>query len=315
MLLKPQVLRNLLPKTNGLFAHMSYNFRAEVSKDELDLLLRSNYGRKNPSPIVEEIQTERGEPLTNADLTTLASIIVSMYKEKWDKLGEIYDLEYDPIHNYLDDWSDEAESNGTRTETSELSRTDTYGHQVADESLRTDNLSQRTLGTIEHDTTRTDNLTSVTDETVTTDGTDDNLHSVYGFNSSTANPESSDHDDRDETVETDGTYTNTGTVRNQGTDDTDTTVTNTGTRDIDRTIVNSGTDQRSDETEVTESNDNTRERSGVHRGNIGNITTQKMIEEEIRLWRWNYMQAIIDDVKDFCALPIYLNPDHWIEVD
>jgi hypothetical protein len=85
---------------------MEYTFRAEVTKSGLDLLFIANYGKKNPSPIVETIQGEDEGLMDDTKLNLLAKTILEVYKPKWDKLADIYDIEYDPIHNYLDEWED-----------------------------------------------------------------------------------------------------------------------------------------------------------------------------------------------------------------
>ena len=40
-------------------------------------------------------------------------------------------------------------------------------------------------------------------------------------------------------------------------------------------------------------------------GNIGNLKTQEMIEAEIRLWRWNILNEMMNDIKDYITLPVY----------
>ena len=91
-----QKIKKIIPKTNGIFSHMNYTFRDEISKSGLDLMFFSNYGLRSPSPIVETIQETPGSQLTSAELDVLAALILEMYKVKWDKLGEVYDIEYDP---------------------------------------------------------------------------------------------------------------------------------------------------------------------------------------------------------------------------
>ena len=103
---KAQKIKTIIPMTNGIFSHMDYTFRAEVTKVGMDIMFGTNYGQRNPSPVVEGIQSEYDEPLTDNELTSLAALILQVYKPKWDKLGAIYDIEYDPIHNYLDEWED-----------------------------------------------------------------------------------------------------------------------------------------------------------------------------------------------------------------
>lgn len=380
---KPQKIKEIIPKINGIFGHMDYTFRAEVSKNQLDLIFFANYGSRNPSPVVEALQDKYGDALTSEELSTLAGLILAMYGEKWEKLGDIYDLEYDPIHNYLDEWSDTNEGEGTETTSGTGSRTDTYGHAISTSNTRTDNLSESVSGSKDSTNTRTDNLTSLetrdldtsstrTDnltETNTygrTDTRTDNLtqqedisrsvtgsgsetDTIYGFNSSAAvnangsstsdtNSETTSDDVTNTGTQThalsgsDGT-TNTGTQSITGTDegtvrvantgtrtdvldeDTSSTRLNTGTRRVEETVTNSGADLRAETNSGSKSTTDERNRSGQHFGNIGNITSQKMILEEINLWRWNYMQEILNDVKEFCTLPVYINPKHYQLVD
>ncbi|MBO7693166.1 MAG: hypothetical protein J6T10_11110 [Methanobrevibacter sp.] len=475
-----QKMKEILPLTNGLFGHMNYNFRAEVTKGNLDLQFLANYGQRNPSPIVEMIQGTRGSKLTDSELTTLAGVILEMYKEKWDKLGDIYDIEYDPIHNYLDQWEDASneEKNGetgtsgnvnttygkniseslsrsdvgheertvtednTRTRTddliktqtlntsNEITRTDNLTEQVTygRTDTRTDNLEEETTygktdtrtDNLEEETTygktstRTDNLEEETTYGKTDTRTDDLVHeikgtetttpnttqntSVYAFNSNTGLPtdvvtntgtttlsfSNRENDDTgtvtdvlsgSDTKDFTGTQTNadtgsdtvekTGTqatvssgsdtIENTGTQTTASTgsdsTTNTGTRTTVNentgsvTIADEGTETTVDDKEQSLESDSTntrtstrttgytgsdrvtssetgtetvtaeRERSGRHFGNIGNLTSQKQILEEINLWKWNYVKDILSDVKEFCTLPVYLNATEWHLVD
>ena len=380
---KAQKIKQIIPMTNGIFSHMNYEFRAEINKGSMDIMFGTTYGQRNPSPIVEGIQDEYGEQLTDSNLNSLAAIIVQMYKPKWDKLGEIYDIEYDPIHNYLDQWSDTSEGNDAEEISSSGTREDEYGHTISDDNTRTDNLSERELSNRDIDSTRTDNLTeletrnlansntrtdnlteqqtygktdtrtdnlaSTEDVTTSKTGSGSENNALYGFNSTTAvnSDSTSSSDTSSETVDRDTTNTgtsanvqsgsdskvNSGTQTNQGTDsgtvttantgtertltddDLDRTTTNTGTRSDERDIVHGGTDSRTTSGSQERSLTSQKDRSGRHFGNIGNLTSQKQILEEINLWRWNYMQEILNDVKEFCTLPVYLNASEWSWVD
>lgn len=96
---------------------------------------------------------------------------------------------------------------------------------------------------------------------------------IYGFNSSTAVGEGNNS----------GTSSNleSGTI----------------------TDVQSGTSSNSE----TSSNDTTGQRSREYTktGNIGNISTQKLLNEEIDLWKYNFIYEIMRDVANFVSLPIY----------
>ena len=77
------------------------------------------------------------------------------------------------------------------------------------------------------------------------------------------------------------------------------------THTTDGTVVTEGT-KRTTGTEGTEKSSNReRVRDLTHLGNIGNITTQQLINEEIKLWRWNFIQELLNDVKDFLTIPVY----------
>lgn len=104
-------------------------------------------------------------------------------------------------------------------------------------------------------------------------GTSSNQDNVYGFNSSTAVGEA--NNSRNTSNLESGTITD----------------------------VQSGTSSNSE----TSSNDTTGERSREYTktGNIGNISTQKLLNEEIDLWKYNFIHEIMRDVANFVSLPIY----------
>lgn len=371
-------MKDLIPLADGIFSHMEYTFRNEVTKTSLDLLFVANYGKKNPSPIVETIQGEDEGLMDDTKLNLLANVILEVYKPKWDKLADIYDIEYDPIHNFLDEWEDtsqeDRELNGSTQGSTEVE----YGRVDTNSKTRTDNLAENTL--VEDDTTqtRTDNLTELetralnstgqrTDNLTQTDAygktstRTDNLHQVrdtdtttsdsgseadniYGFNSAvavganTSSNSNTGSNSVDETIDNTGTQAvaeggsdtrtntgtqsstesdtgtvttaNTGTVQNVTDGEVSTSKTNTGTVQTAETNTASGTDTttKSGSTHDTESTG--RDREGRHFGNIGNLTSQKQIKEEIELWRWRYVNEILNDVSEFCCLPVYLTPTH-----
>ena len=369
-------MRQILPLTNGIFGHMEYQFDYDITKDQLDLLLLSNIGHRNPSPVVDLVHEDEWEDpiehLTDAELTKLAAVLLATYKPKWDKLADVYSIEYDPIHNYLDEWQDENDGTEGVDETIGVEREDTFGTTVTSSSTRTDNLSQletrnlagsneREFDNSEETTfgktnTRTDNLDITTtygkEETETDNfdiantGTqttavqnDTTVDSVWGFNSGT-NPVNADQSVNNSTttrtdnlneahtgtiikgldgsdVEShDGTVIDAlsgkdtkafdGTITDESTSTGTVQTDNTGTQATSGTVGTTGTNTRDiDTTRATDTTDH-RERSGRHFGNIGNLTSQKMILEEIELWKWSYINEVLDDAKDFLTIPIYI---------
>lgn len=368
-------MEEIIPLINGIFGHMNYNFRAEVSKNTLDFRFGSEFAKKNPAPIIDRIMGDDEGEMSDAKLNFLAQMILETYKPKWDKIGAIYDIEYDPIHNFLDEWEDtSAEERGLsgstqdtktveygKTETLDKTRTDALSEDTTTTynttNTRTDNLTEletrnlassgsRTDNLMETDTyghtaTRTDNLREVVDEDGTNSESGSGADNIYGFNSATAVGADTNSSSNSGTDTVDRTTTNTGTqatteggsdtkanTGTQSTTGTDTgTVTtantgtmanaqtgtvsverdNTGTQDTDQTVTQSGVDtiRETGSTQETENTD--RDRSGRHFGNIGNLTSQKQILEEINLWKWNYVNTILEDVKEFCCLPVYLS--------
>ena len=371
---KPKTMQEIIPLINGIFGHMNYNFRAEVSKITLDFQFGSNYAKKNPSPIIERVMGDDTGEMSDAKLTFLAQMILETYKPKWDKMGDIYDIEYDPIHNFLDEWEDTSAEERDLTGSTQDTETVEYGKREVLDKTRTDNLANaetttyntnntrtdnlteletRNLGssssrtdnlmetdTFGHTSTRTDNLTEVVDEDGTNSETGSGADNVYGFNSATAvgkdtnSSSNSGSDTLDRTTTNTGTQAtaeggnntkantgtqsttgtdtgtvttaNTGTMQNAQTGTVGVSGTNTGTQDTDQTVTQSGVDTTRDTGSTHDVETTDRDRSGRHFGNIGNLTSQKQIKEEIDLWRWNYVNMILDDVKDFCCLPVYL---------
>lgn len=116
-------------------------------------------------------------------------------------------------------------------------------------------------------------------ETIEHGRTSDSMSYRYGINTDTSDPKPSEKD----TMEEGGTTT----TRDGG---SDTTV---------REFA-SGSDSASNSVGATE------EEEELHRsGNIGVTTTQKMIEEERRLWIWNYFDQIFSDLDQVLTLSFH----------
>lgn len=507
----------------GLFEiiHLLYDFDfLGVDSATIDRMLWSRIALRSPAPIVVNVHDEEeGVRLTWEERVELARMMFAYYNVKWNKQKAVVSIEYDPIHNYLDEWSDTSEGEESKSGREEYRRSDTERRDVEGSSTRTDDLEQET--SYGGSTTRTDNLTQgrqkaveeletddiekktefhsqdqrtdnlseissvgsgvqksehSVDETTydTTETTDedvekrtdyhstdtrtddldqetsygktstttfpngglietkqygksslrtDNLtetdsgdsgtdeHQVYAFNSTQYKPadkqihtnwgantktnggtqtnadSGSDvitktgselvtlggrdtvenngtqtnaktgydtvSNDTDRTVEKDGTETkevngtvteqkfgsdtktNSGTQVNaksgydlEGTDGSiskDTTesetIANTGTQTTAQsgsdTVANTGTQTTASEESVqgsftrnetnidSQTGTSSRDRSGVHTGNIGNLTSQKMISEEIALWKWNFIEEVLSDATSFLTLQVY----------
>lgn len=131
-------------------------------------------------------------------------------------------------------------------------------------------LETRDLKGSDHTTDNTDRVDNLQDKE-TRDLTDKNLHSVYGFNSSSASPESQDE----------GEY--------KGNDTFD----HTGRQDVDREFQKDTTDTGTVKHERTE------------RGNIGLTPTQELIEKQRDVVRFNVMDVIIKDFMQRFCIGVY----------
>lgn len=204
---RPSRVHEVIPLINGLFAHMDYTFW-DFTDEELEILMESRFGQRPVAPLLDIIQGPPDDPcaprapLTDAQLTLLANIILKTFRNKWDRLGAIHSLEYDVLKNYLDEYQevlrDDTDVSTERDvqksdENSELSRltttSDTEGEQSnvssnestnvrnddfvsefsrvsKDNQLRTDSLEESKVRSEATDATRTDNLSESTERSL-----------------------------------------------------------------------------------------------------------------------------------------------------
>ena len=294
MFLRSEKIMQMMPMNNGLFVHIAYQFPEvlQITNQELDLIFLTSWGLRLCAPIVHVIhQDTDSSMLTNAELTQLGQLIRHLFQHKWDKLAAVLALEYDPIHNFSDDLHEEIteDIDVERERTPNLTETETKSLDL--DRSEADGGSQVTSGTHSENRTRTDNLSEAINGS--------ELNKIYGFNSLEDSPVG------DSTKETTSTRLNTGTVGDarQGTESTTIQGGLTHTVDEDR---DSQGEKRTTGTDTTvEGTDRSRVRELTRLGNIGNLTSQQLITQEIELWRWSLIQQVLNDVKDFLTLPVY----------
>jgi hypothetical protein len=258
--------------TLGFFSLMSFDFEF-MTKEQLDILFYANYSDKNPAPIVLKVAPLNPISFVPAlaDVQKLAAMTEAFYGQKWTRLKALSKTQYDPIHNYKDELVENITDVGTGGNTTVGTIKDTGTDTFDKSNTRTDNL-----------TNASQLASDVTTGSTTTDG-------IYGFNSADAsNAEKSvtsgtEHDASTNTID------NTGTQKNISTD-TDT---------VDKTKTSAIT--------VDTHSGNDRTRTSTHSGNIGNLTTQQLMKQEIELWRWNFIKNVLADLCEFVTLPIYLS--------
>ena len=261
------LVKDFFPILNGIFTHSNYDFEV-ITKEELDTLFYSNYGYRAVSPLATNLAKEMYP--SDIELSQIASFLISFYKIKWDKLKEVYQLEYDPIHNYLDELVETIEDSGTKEINTLVNDVRNFTQAEDTTSLRSDNL------------TRTENNTSEEAGTNNVDA------SIYGFNSTKESP--SDSSDSNST----NNYAGTSTVEN------------TGNQSNTINQKNNSNEERTSNTDMDITTGDTRSKKSTHKGNIGNLTTQQLISQEVQLRRWNFIETVLDDAKELLTIPIYL---------
>lgn len=252
--------------TSAIFSHMEYEFQY-ATKEQLDILFFTNYGEKNVAPIVTTILSEIP---TDEELNKLSALVLSLYSVKWNKLKNLLAINYDPIHNYEDKLVETIGITGAGTEVENNVFKDTKVSTGSNNQTRTDNLSASEEKTL-----------NSTNDSVTDDG-------VYGFNSSSVS--NSDKSTTNDTVASTATKT----------------IENTGTQKNDAIISDNSTIDKTEGISKQYNNTNDKTRTSTHSGNIGNLTTQQLMNQEIELWKWNFINSILTDVKDFLTIPIYI---------
>lgn len=228
--------------SNGIFSRLGGIFPdLEWARDrgtELDLLYFGNHsGDKETSPLIDKITERNGGVVSPEMVTVLSNVIYTKYGVTWGKLYKVLSEQYNPIENYS--MVEEETPNITRTETPNINKSVTTKEQR--------------------------------DVTVSTDA--DTNNKVYGFNSTSAVPQSES--------------TNGSTVTTKS--------------DADKNIVTET------ETETgTRTEKETGTRTLTRSGNIGVTTSQQMLESEIKLWEWSFYETVFKDVDKVLTTPIYI---------
>lgn len=280
-------IREMIPLNNGIFSAMEYPYPAvfQITDQEMDFMFVTNCGLRTIAPVVAVAYEQDSDNY----IATLAQMIKHMYAPKWDKLAALVNLEYDPIHNYSDTVHEEITENIEGSDTLTHNTTVSNTEQVDNDTSVSDSGTERVVNSNQSNKTRTDNLSE------SIQSTDEN--NLYGFNSVQAVGADTGASNR--------SRTNTGTQGNSESGSGESTKYGGLIHTTDGTVVTEGS-KRTTGTEGTERASNReRVRDLAHLGNIGNITTQQLINEEIKLWRWNFIQEILNDVKDFLTIPVY----------
>lgn len=246
-------------------------------------------------------------PEDEAWLDKFSDAIYAQFHKKWDRMLNAANLEYDPIHNFsdhIDEYITDTQDERTTNDIDKTSiRLETRDLTVS--RLTVNSGQKNNSGTLTDQ--RTDNLHEQRGDNTSVSNADSNSKNIYGFNST--NPVGADTSGGTSSSNNIESHSkdNTGTQTNVRTDATGQTTSENGSvSETNGGTVNTSDTQTDDRTEVRDY-DGTRERHLIRSGNIGNLSTQSLIEQEFNLWRFNFVQEIIDDVKNYSTMPIYID--------
>ena len=215
----------------------------------------------------------------------LEKLMYIKYKTKWDKLWEVTKAQYNPIENYS------MEENVTEKQATDVEELTSQGIDVVDTQNQSTDLTQTQKE-------KTDKTTSTSNkEDVTTE------RDIQGFNSTEYVPSEKTRTTRDDDD-------NVITERTQGDLDDNVVETHTQGSAVDN-VTESRTQADADSNFVDKrtkglADDNVKTIEHTRSGNIGVTTSQQMLESEIKLWQWNFIQDVVyKDLDSELALNIF----------
>ena len=317
------------PLTTGIFDSLQaldVPWKTLGIDSSLDLFFITNYGQRNISPLTNTCLDENGK-LTVAKQTLLATALFNLYGTNWAKEYAILSLQYDPIENYSmeekhtgNDTKLETPTNWKDTETktpTDWVSTETQtptDWKSTETKTPTDWVSSETQTPTDWVSTETQSPDQwkKTTESLKANNDIDASSGLYAFNSASAVPisESDTQTDAKTTEEQTGTFEKT--VEQTGTFTKDISQTGTFQTETEQT----GTFKN--ETQQTGTFKTEHERTGTYEdkttynstlkrtGNIGTVTSQMMIGEEIDLWKWNYFcDVVFPDIAKALTISLY----------
>lgn len=291
------------------FQNLNVPWKDEGIDESLDLFFITNYGERLISPLTNTCLDTTGK-LTVAKQTLLATAIVNLFGKNWTKEYAVLSAQYDPIENYS--MEEKHTGNDTRLETptnwkettTEKPGVDGYSETETQTPTNWKESRKETVGDDGYTETETQTPTDW-EKVIESDKADNNVEgstSLYAFNSSDPVPISKSETETDsKTTETQsGTYE----TKREISGEKDVDIERTGTYETKREIEG----EKITETGHTGTyEDKTTYNSTLTRsGNIGTVTAQDMIEQEIELWRWNFFRDVVfPDVAKALTISLY----------
>lgn len=310
--------------TTGIFkalATAGVPWSDDVQYTPLDILYIENHsGEKIISPMVKKRLNDDNE-ISAANVAVLAGVLKAMYGEKWARLWEAFNAEYDPISNYdmTEHGTDITEHTGTDTNkktgsldrSGAVTRTGSLDRSGAITKTGSESVSDDITYAGKESNKRTGNIV---DTGLAADNSESRSTGVYGYNSSNAVPsgtESSDASHKNTQTFNDVTDEKSFTSRSDNRDIV-TTFTNRADTDSRKDTYNNiaDTDTRKDtynniQDQRTLNTKDRTEHNLTRKGNIGVTTSQQMVQSEYDLRKWLFFEEVMLDVDKLLTLSIY----------
>lgn len=310
-------LNDVYPEWAQLFSYMPASaITQEFDQSDLDVQFFAAYGDRPISPLVEHFLNDDGE-ITTSNKQRIAEMIWARFGKPWLRKFAVLGIEYNPIFNVDYTMNETTTHTGTDTLEKAGSESDTLTKSGTETNTLTKTGRETDTETDAGSETRTTEIDGSETNTrtggSTTSGNDSN--NVFGFNTQSEDGVPSSKVDTEQTQ----TYNNlTDTKEYSNRADTETIEfngrTHTTQRDFvnreDESVLSFGNRQDSsvhnftDRTD-TQTKDLTDETERTLRGNYNATTTQQMIQQEIDLWKWDFLADIFRDAAGVLALPIY----------
>lgn len=206
----------------------------------------------------------------------LIDIIDMRFRNKWQRLYQTFESEYNPIDNYSMS-EQEKEENG---ETREIKN---VGENGTTKSSRKE---------FNNDETTDLNTTATKKDTGTISNANNNTQEnlLYGFNNAEPSPQSKNVNNGENTQTNDSLQNNTSIGKE--------TYIAQNAEDFSEEENNNFNDKRN------ETGNKTRKREVIRKGNIGVTTTQQMILSEIELRKYDIYKQIYRDVINLISVPL-----------
>lgn len=260
------LIRDIFSPDDGPFKRMSFDFRF-CTVDQLDLAFATSFADKAVAPIIAYYAKNSG-----TDWDPIFEFDEDSKQKISDLVLAYYKYKWQKLIDIMDTDYDPIHN-----------FQDDLHEEIADTGTKNTTTDVTGTQTGTGGKIRTDDLTSAETKNLNTKVVGSDTDQMQGFNSTNFQNRDKSMDDHTTTETGTDTYKDTGTQSTQETRDF--TNTNKGTEDVDDKY--------------------NRTRDVTRLGNIGNITTQAMITQEIELWRWNFMKEVLNDTKAILTLSVY----------